>query len=599
MGKRLHISDDLSLTTDAVTNTTFILARRRVGKTYTASVIAEEMVAAGLPWVALDPTGTWWGLGSSADGKSEGLPVIVIGGAHGHLPLEPGAGKIIANMVADRPGWYIIDFSNFDEQSDIWAFAAAFGRQLHNRLKKKPTVMKLYVDEADIFVPQKPVNKDHIECLRVYDGIIRRGGVNGLGSTMISQRPALINKDALTQADTLLVLQTGAPQDQDPVFDWVSRYGTKDQLDQIRKSMASLKMGQAWYFSPDSEIFKLIQIRTRNTFNSSATPKPGAKPIEPKVFASIDLQALSVEIQASVVKTQMQDPTFLQSQLRRAEMIIKGMEAKASQPAPAKPAPAPKIQKITVPGIAPKDIAALQKAADKIHTAVSEGTALAGRIGNQLAEAKTLQQAAERQTAPVTTPAARPHTVSIQTAPHKGHFTKPDPIKSDIASDQIDLDGPMRRILNALAWLSVTGQDKPTKKSVAFLAGYSPDGGGFTGPLSRLSTAGMIKYHPGQTMELTDAGRPYAEFPEQAATPFDIQEQAIKVIGRDGPMKRIFQITLSKYPDAISKDDLAAATGYAPKGGGFTGPLSRLSTAGLIEYPEASMVRAASFLFLE
>ena len=43
---QLHISNDLSLPIEAVTQTFAILAKRRVGKTYTASVIAEEFVKA-------------------------------------------------------------------------------------------------------------------------------------------------------------------------------------------------------------------------------------------------------------------------------------------------------------------------------------------------------------------------------------------------------------------------------------------------------------------------------------------------------------------------------------------------------------------------
>lgn len=100
MEKLLKISNDFSLPLETVTNTILMLARRRVGKSYTGAVMAEEMVKAGLPWVALDPTGVWWGLTSSADGKSEGLPVIIIGGPHAHIPLEPSAGKVIANCRA-------------------------------------------------------------------------------------------------------------------------------------------------------------------------------------------------------------------------------------------------------------------------------------------------------------------------------------------------------------------------------------------------------------------------------------------------------------------------------------------------------------------
>ena len=95
----LKISKELALPLDAITQTFAILAKRRIGKTYTASVMAEEFVANSLPFVALDPTGAWWGLRAAADGKSEGLPVVIIGGDHGDVPLEPTAGKVIADLV--------------------------------------------------------------------------------------------------------------------------------------------------------------------------------------------------------------------------------------------------------------------------------------------------------------------------------------------------------------------------------------------------------------------------------------------------------------------------------------------------------------------
>jgi DNA helicase HerA-like ATPase len=47
-----------------VTQTFAILAKRGVGKSYTASVMAEEMLKAGHTIIALDPTGAWWGLRS-------------------------------------------------------------------------------------------------------------------------------------------------------------------------------------------------------------------------------------------------------------------------------------------------------------------------------------------------------------------------------------------------------------------------------------------------------------------------------------------------------------------------------------------------------
>lgn len=53
----LNIAPKLSLSTEAVTQTFAILARRGAGKTYTASVMAEEMLKANFPIVWLDPLG--------------------------------------------------------------------------------------------------------------------------------------------------------------------------------------------------------------------------------------------------------------------------------------------------------------------------------------------------------------------------------------------------------------------------------------------------------------------------------------------------------------------------------------------------------------
>jgi len=57
--KSLNIARGLSLPAKAVTQTFAILAMRGVGKTYTASVLAEEFSKADLPFAILDPTGAW------------------------------------------------------------------------------------------------------------------------------------------------------------------------------------------------------------------------------------------------------------------------------------------------------------------------------------------------------------------------------------------------------------------------------------------------------------------------------------------------------------------------------------------------------------
>jgi len=99
---RLTIADALSLPLEFVTQTQAILSRKRVRKSYTASVQAEELLKARQQVVVIDITGAWWGLRSSADGKGAGHSILA-GGDHGDIPLEVHAGEVMASaIVAER-----------------------------------------------------------------------------------------------------------------------------------------------------------------------------------------------------------------------------------------------------------------------------------------------------------------------------------------------------------------------------------------------------------------------------------------------------------------------------------------------------------------
>lgn len=330
--KYLNISNNLKLPLDSVTQTFAILAMKRVGKTYTASVMAEEMVKAGLPFVVLDPTGAWWGLRASLDGKSEGLPVVIIGGEHGDVPLESTAGKVIADLVVDRPGFYIVDLSSTESNAAQDRFAMDFAERLYRRKNEQRSPLHLFIDEADSFAPQRPMDGQQ-RMLGAFEALVRRGGVRGIGMTMITQRPAVLNKNVLTQAEVLIVLRMNAPQDQKAIDEWVQKNGTKEQRDEMMASLASLKKGQAWVWSPSwLECFKLVQIRERQTFNSSATPRAGEKVIEPHKLAPVDLTHLSKQIQETIERAKADDPKELKRQIaelkRQQSVPVKQVETK-------------------------------------------------------------------------------------------------------------------------------------------------------------------------------------------------------------------------------------------------------------------------------
>ncbi len=68
----LRVSPTLTLPSDAVTSTFALLAVRGAGKSNAAAVMAEGMFELGLPFVAIDPVGSWYGLRAGADGSPRG-----------------------------------------------------------------------------------------------------------------------------------------------------------------------------------------------------------------------------------------------------------------------------------------------------------------------------------------------------------------------------------------------------------------------------------------------------------------------------------------------------------------------------------------------
>jgi len=211
--KRLQISEDLALPVDIVTQTVAILAKRRAGKSYTMRRLAEQLFKAGQQVVIVDPKGDQWGIRSAADGKGPGLKIVILGGEHGDKPLVPTAGEVVAKLVVEECVSVVLDLSDF-RKHEVATFMTAFLETLY-RLKAREafrTPVMLVIDEADAIAPQNP-QKGTERMLGAAEDIVRRGGQRGIGTVLVTQRSAVLNKNVLTQAQVLIALRTIAPQD--------------------------------------------------------------------------------------------------------------------------------------------------------------------------------------------------------------------------------------------------------------------------------------------------------------------------------------------------------------------------------------------------
>lgn len=63
--------------------------------------------------------------------------------------------------------------------------------------------------------------------------------------------------------------------------------------------------------------------------------------------------------------------------------------------------------------------------------------------------------------------------------------------------------------------------------------------------------------------------------------------------------QKLLGVLLDRWPEAMTKDELAEAAGYSPTSGGFFNLCGRLRTLGLIDYPRPGEARAEDILFPE
>lgn len=565
---RLRIAKGLSLGLDAVTKTYAILAQRRKGKTYTANVMAEEMVRVGIPWVALDPTGAWWGLRAGKDGGSKGgLPVYVFGGQHGDLPLEETAGKVIADLIVDQPGHYILDVSEFPSKASQRRFATDFGDRLFRRKAQNRDVLHVFIDEADVFVPQK-IPKGHEKMVGIYEEIVRRGGIRGLGTTMISQRSAIVNKNVLEQLDALIILRIVGPRDQKAILEYVENAGDEDEVTDLKQTLKRLKLGEAWFWEPGAEppIFRRVQIRERRTFNSSATPDSTQKTGVVKM-AKIDLDKLRGEIESTIEKAAEEDPELLRHKIRVQEKEIARLTEELAEAEQTK-----ETEVVNVPMLDEATVELMKKV---IEADTVLNTSMSGIL--KLAEKRgTSRDDSEFRRGP------------MRVKPIGKMKPKPSPQSVEIDGD-FQLGKAERSILTVLFQYR-GGRDK---KSLAVLAGYSAKGGSFNNALSKLRTNGLIE--GSSLITTTDAADSLGLEVDPLPTGRELFDYWLTKLGK---AEREILTVLYETNAPMNKEWIADATesGYEPKGGSFNNALSALRTRDLIE-GRGDDIRAAPALF--
>ena len=571
---KLKIAKELSLPPEAMTLTSAVLGIRGSGKTNTAVVFSEELLKAGHQIVIIDPLDVWYGLKSSAAGDAPGFPIVVLGGAHGDLPLTATDGAVVADFLATSRTPAILSLRHL-RKGEQRRFVADFAEQLYQKKGESGlnTPLLVVIDEASSFVPQS-FSGDSARMVGAVEDLVRRGRASGLGVMLIDQRAASVNKDVLTQLELLIAHRHTSPQDRKALQLWVQAHDSGEQEKEFMGTLASLPLGEAWFWSPSwLDLFQRVKVRARETFDSSATPELGKEPPKPREIAQVDLEALREQMGVALEEAKANDPRELRDQVAD---LKKQLAQRATQPKVET-----KIERVEVPVLADGE-------ADRLEAQAHDLLALAKDLGNLGGEILSKLNALHAVT-------AAPK--SLPSEPPKAEPSPPVARKAapKTAATSLKVNGPQQRILNALATFEELGQRDSSRSNIAVWARYSPKSSGYGNNLGALKTEGLLDYPSPGRLSLTDEGRALGRVEVALTSARQLHEAWCARLS--GPQGRILLEMTRTYPKSLSRDDLAEALKVSAASSGFNNNIGALKSLGLLDYPKPGFVAATDLLF--
>lgn len=241
-----------------------VLGKTRSGKSSCLRLIVESLFNRhnAPPVCVIDPKGDWWGLRS-------GFPVVVFGGEHADVPLQPNAGALVADLfgreghscIVDMGGWTVADRIRFFN-----GFAQALFAQPR-------ATRHLFIDEVHNFAPQgKVLDPESGKMLHWANRIASEGAGKGIVVWSASQRPQKVHKDFVTCAETLIAMRVIHPLDRAAVKDWMDGADSK-RAASILTELANMPRGTGWVWSPEAKVGPVrVAFPKFRTFDSFAAP---------------------------------------------------------------------------------------------------------------------------------------------------------------------------------------------------------------------------------------------------------------------------------------------------------------------------------------
>ena len=269
---------------ELLTGRGFVTGKSGSGKSNSASVVAERLLDNGFGLLIVDIDGEYYGLKEEYE--------ILHAGADEEcdIQISPDHAEKLASLALEQNVPLILDISSYLDESEAEAVLTAVARSLFAKAKKQKQPFLLLVEEVHEYIPE---NGSVGECGRMLIKIGKRGRKHGLGICGISQRPADVKKDFITQCDWLLWHRLTWNNDTKVV----GRILDTDYADAVE----DLDDGEGFLMTDWAESIQRVQFFRKQTFDAGATPglddfeRPELKSVSDDLVS--ELEAISDEKQ--------------------------------------------------------------------------------------------------------------------------------------------------------------------------------------------------------------------------------------------------------------------------------------------------------------
>jgi len=251
----LHIGEAFSIDPGyLVTERSAVIGQSGSGKSYLVSVICEELAKNNLGFAVIDTEGEYSGLSEHFPDQIKSIDIE---------SLSKDEEQI--QQIITKSKRIVLDVSDLDETeqkktiSDFLESTFRVATQLFKAGSDKQIPFLIVVEEADIYVPQQAKNR-----LPILETISKRGRKRGLGVLFATQRPALVNKNVLTQCNNVFIGRLTHKVDIDSVRIFFS------SMDDARQ-LTGFEPGEFYVQGTISDP-SFIKVRQRESRHGGATP---------------------------------------------------------------------------------------------------------------------------------------------------------------------------------------------------------------------------------------------------------------------------------------------------------------------------------------